>query len=134
MKTIFEKIIAREVPGHFVYEDDMCAVILDKFPTVKGQTLIIPKHACEYAFALDDNTYQHLFAVAKKIALASDHAFNSIRTCLVVEGFDVPHVHLKLYPMQSADLPLGERLKAGEEASDEALALIATQLIAALEE
>lgn len=43
-KTIFEKIIDKEIPAVFVYEDDKAVVLMDKFPAVSGQTLIIPKN------------------------------------------------------------------------------------------
>lgn len=131
--SIFAKIIAREIPGHFIYEDDHCVAILDKFPVVKGQSLVIPKHQIDYAFDLDDDTYSHLFMVAKKVAKASDKALDAKRTCLVVEGFDVPHVHIKIYPMQDTGTSLGESLIMGSEASDEELSIVATQIRAALE-
>lgn len=134
MSSIFTKIINREVPAHFVYEDELCVVILDKFPAVRGQSLVIPKKDEDYVFDLNDEIYQHVFSVAKKIAKASDTAFGTARTCLVVEGFEVPHVHVKLYPMQGGDTSLGEKLSRGTEASDEELAIIATQLQAAIEE
>ncbi len=133
MSSIFTKIINREVPGHFIYEDDFCVVIMDKFPAVKGQSLVIPKKDIDYAFDLDDDSYIHLFKIAKKIAKASDKALNAVRTCLVVEGFDVPHVHIKIYPIQDTAQALGEMMHTGKEASDEELAIIATQITAALE-
>lgn len=133
-KTIFSKIIDREMPAHFIYEDEHCVAILDKFPTVKGQTLVIPKEEVDYAFDLDDDTYIHMFKVAKKVGKALDKAMDAERTCLVVEGFDVPHVHVKIYPIRKEDRPLGDKLSMGEEASDEDLAIIATQIQAALED
>lgn len=132
--SIFTKIITREIPGHFVYEDDVCVAILDKFPAVKGQTLVIPKKEVDYAFDLDDDTYLHLFKTAKMIAQALDSAFDAERTCLVVEGFDVPHVHIKIYPMQDTNTALGEMLPLGQEASDEELSIVATQVMAAIDE
>lgn len=134
MSTIFTKIIDREIPGHFIYEDDICVAILDKFPTVKGQTLVIPKKEVDYAFDLDEETYTHLFLIAKKIANALDKALFTYKTCLVVEGFDVAHVHLKLYPMKKSDAPLGEKVHTGEEVGDAELAIVATQIIAAFED
>ena len=132
--SIFSKIINREIPGHFIYEDEHCVAILDKFPTIKGQSLVIPKKEIDYAFDLDDDTYLHLFKTAKKIAQASDKALAAKRTCLVVEGFDVPHVHIKIFPMQSTEEGLAPSLAMGEEASDEELAVVATQIQAALED
>lgn len=132
--SIFTQIINREIPGHFLYEDEHCVVILDKFPSVKGQSLVIPKKEVDYAFDLDDDTYLHLFTTAKKIAQASDKALDAKRTCLVVEGFDVPHVHIKIFPMQKIEAGLAPSLTGGEEASDEELAIVATQIQAALED
>lgn len=132
-ETIFTKIINRDVPAHVVYEDEDCIAILDKFPAVKGQSLVIPKKEIDYAFDLDDDTYIHLFKVAKMIGKASDSAFDAERTCLVVEGFDVPHVHIKIYPMQDTKRALGEILPTGAEANDEDLAAAATQLTAAID-
>jgi len=132
--SIFTKIINREIPAHFIYEDDHCVVILDKFPAVKGQSLVIPKKHIDYAFDLDDDTYIHLFKTAKMIAKASDKALAAERTCLVVEGFDVPHVHIKIYPMQDTNKALGALMPEGVEATDEELAIVATQLIAAIDE
>lgn len=132
--SIFTKIINREIPAHFLYEDEFCIAILDKFPAVKGQSLVIPKKDVDYAFDLDDDTYLHLFKTAKRIAQASDKALNAERTCLVVEGFDVPHVHIKIYPMQDTKKALGAIMPEGIEATDEELAIVATQIQAALED
>lgn len=132
-ESIFTKIINREIPGHFLYEDEHCVAILDKFPAVKGQSLIIPKKEIDYAFDLDDDTYLHLFQVAKKIGQASDKALGAERTCLVVEGFDVPHVHIKIFPMDSTEVALGAAMHETTEASDEELTVIATQITAAIE-
>lgn len=132
--SIFTKIINREIPAHFIYEDEHCVAILDRFPAIKGQSLVIPKKEIDYAFDLDDDTYLHLFRTAKMIAKASDTALNAARTCLVVEGFDVPHVHIKIYPMTDTKTALGAIMPQGQEASDEELAAVATQLQAAVGE
>ena len=132
--SIFTKIINREIPAHFVYEDEHCVAILDKFPAVRGQSLVIPKKEIDYAFDLDDDTYIHLFKVAKKVAKASDTALGAARTCLVVEGFEVPHVHIKIYPMQDTEKALGKIMPEQAEADEEDLKVVATQIQAALEE
>jgi histidine triad (HIT) family protein len=132
MSSIFTKIINREIPGQFIYEDEFCVAILDKYPAVKGQSLVIPKKDIDYAFDLDDDSYIHLFQIAKKIAKASDRALGAVRTCLVVEGFDVPHVHIKIYPMQNTEEALGAIMPRGKEATDEELSVVATTIIASL--
>ncbi len=99
MSSIFTKIINKEVVGQFVYEDDVCVVLMDKFPSINGQTLIIPRLEIDYVFNLPNDVYEHIFTVARKIAQASDKAFKTKRSCLIVEGFEVPHVHIKIYPI-----------------------------------
>ncbi len=121
MTTIFTKIINREIPAQIVYEDDVCIVLMDKFPAVEGQTLVIPKLEVDYIFDLPTDIYSHILDVAKKIALASDTAFSAQRSCLVVEGFEVPHVHIKIYPMQSTDKSVGLVMTQQAESTDEEL-------------
>ncbi len=133
MTTIFSKIIAREIPAQFVYEDDICVVLMDKFPAVNGQTLVISKKEVDYIFDLPDEDYSHMFMVAKKIAQASDIVFETVRSCIVVEGFEVPHVHIKIYPMKSTDKNLGSVITNQSEKTNEGLQEQADRLKAALE-
>lgn len=130
--SIFSKIIKHEVPGVFVYEDDVCAVLMDKFPSTPGQTLVVPKKEIDYAFDLDDTTYAHLFAVAKRVARASDQAFAPRRTCLAIEGFEVPHAHIKIYPVHDTSRGLGPYLSSGNMADDAELSRLSEQIKAAL--
>lgn len=102
MSTIFEKIIAREIPAAFVYEDEQCIAIMDAFPSVPGQSMVIPREPHSYFADMPEDQYLHIMSVAKKIAAASDAAFDTARTCMVIEGFEVPHVHIKLYPISKA--------------------------------
>ena len=127
-KTIFEMIIGGEIPAAKFYEDEVCIGIVDKFPATAGQVLIIPRTPVDYAFDLDEETYSHIFNVAKKVAKAIDKAFTPIRTCLVVEGFDVPHTHIKLYPVYEKVL----QTNPGEEISNEAAQEIADSISAEL--
>ena len=121
MTTIFSKIIAREIPSQFLYEDDVCVAIMDKYPSVNGQALIIPKIETDYIFDLPEEIYNHLFEVAKKVALALDSAFDTERTCLVVEGFEVPHVHIKLFPITETTKSLSSIMSHQTEKTDEEL-------------
>lgn len=87
-----------EIPSTKIYEDEQCSAILDKFPATEGQALIIPKRHAEYIMQENDETYTHLFLVAKKVAHAIDSSLKPLRTCIVVEGFEVPHAHIRLHP------------------------------------
>ena len=122
--SIFTKIIKREIPASFVYEDKICIAIVDKFPEVEGKTLVIPKKQISYIFDLDDKTYQHILSVAKNISKALDEAFDTERTCLFVEGFEVPHVHIKLYPVKEKEM----QVHGGLEISDKEAEKIAEKI------
>jgi histidine triad (HIT) family protein len=132
MTTIFSKIINREIEAQFIYEDKLCVAVMDKFPAINGQVLIIPKKEVDYAFDLEDETYLHIFMVAKKITKALDKVFDTTRTCLVVEGFEVPHVHIKLYPMTKTDTNLADAIDKPKEQTNELLQMQANQIKTAL--
>ncbi|MES2225566.1 MAG: HIT family protein [Patescibacteria group bacterium] len=123
-KTVFTKIIDRELPAEILYEDDSVIVILDRFPNTEGQTVVIPKQPAPYIFDLDPETYLHLMEVTKKMARILDQTFGTLRTCMIVEGFDVPHVHVRLYPIVSGHLALAP----GPMASDETLKEVAEKI------
>lgn len=114
MNDIFDKIIAKEIPVHIVYEDSVCMVIMDKSPVVTGQVLIIPRQCVDYYFDLDDETLVHLLAVSKKMAKALDVTYKTLRTCLAIEGFEMPHAHIKLYPLTT----VGFQTFGGKDATD----------------
>jgi len=126
--SIFTKIINREIPAAFVYEDDVCVAIIDKFPETVGKTLIIPKKQVDYIFDLDDETYQHLFEIAKKVSKALDKTFKTERTCLLVEGFEIPHVHIKLYPVKEKKLIIAGGSEVSLEEAEQLAAKIKTNL------
>lgn len=114
-----------------MYEDEQCVAILDAFPAVPGQTLIIPREPIDYLFALEAETYRHLWDVARAVARALDTVLHPERTCVVVEGFEVPHAHIKLYPTPDAT-PLGQVLPQQAPAESETLAELANKLRAVL--
>lgn len=104
---IFCKIAKHEVPAHVIYEDKSYIAFLDIRPSMRGQSLVIPKkHAGDYAFDMKDKEYSSFMKAVKKVAKKVDKAIKPRRTCLVVEGFDVPHVHAKLYPVGEGFLKL----------------------------
>lgn len=115
--SVFTRIIKRELPAEILYEDDTVIAILNLFPNIEGETVVITKQQIPYFADLDIDTYGHLMAVVKRMTKALDATFESLRTCVVIEGFDVPHVHVRLYPVQKRPL----ELKQGPQASPEQL-------------
>lgn len=96
--SIFTKIIKGDIPSHKIYEDDHIYAFLDIHPIAKGHTLVIPKKQVEFLWDLDDETYLHLQAVAKKIALHLRQTLEVPYVGVQVIGVDVPHAHIHLIP------------------------------------
>lgn len=104
---IFCKIVKGEIPCYKIYEDDFALVFLDAFPSMLGQTLVIPKnHLGGYIFGLKNSDYSRLLLISKRIARAIDRALKPIKTGLVIEGIEVNHVHVKLFPLTKEGLKL----------------------------
>ncbi len=115
MDSIFTKIIKREIPAEIIYEDEHTLVIPDKFPSITGQLVVITKRQVNYVFALSDEEYSALMQTTKKVSRALDQALKPLRTCVVIEGFEVPHVHVKLYPCTEERIITEPRQEANNE-------------------
>ncbi|MGC3945202.1 MAG: HIT family protein [Chryseolinea sp.] len=103
MASIFTRIIRREIPAHIVAEDENCIAFLDINPLVLGHTLVVPKKEVDYIFELDDTTLSTLHLFAKRVAMAIEKVVPCMRIGVSVVGLEVPHTHVHLIPMNSAD-------------------------------
>ena len=100
MASIFTKIARGEIPSYKVAENDMYYAFLDINPLVEGHVLVIPKEETDYLFDLDDDDLGGIMVFAKKVAKAVQRAIPCKRVGVAVIGFDVPHAHIHLIPMQ----------------------------------
>lgn len=101
--TIFSKIIAGEIPSYKIAENDKFFAFLDIFPLREGHTLIVPKLEVDNFFDVPDDYLTEMLLFAKPIAKAIEKAFDCDRCGLSVVGLEVPHAHLHLVPIDSAD-------------------------------
>lgn len=115
--TIFSKIIAGEIPSYKIAENGKFFAFLDIFPLREGHTLVIPKVETDKFFDLGDQYLSEMLVFAKPIAHAIEKAFRCNRCGLSVVGIEVPHAHLHLIPINSAnDLNFTQpKLKVSEE-------------------
>ncbi|MFT3683202.1 MAG: HIT family protein [Ferruginibacter sp.] len=101
--TIFSKIIAGEIPSYKIAENDQFFAFLDIFPLVEGHVLVVPKTETDKFFDLADDYLSAMLLFAKPIAHAIEKAFDCNRCGISVVGLEVPHAHLHLVPVNSAD-------------------------------
>ena len=101
--TIFSKIIKGEIPSYKIAENELFYAFLDIFPLVKGHTLVIPKAEVDKFMEMDDKYLQEILLFTKPIAKAIEKSFPCNGVGLSVVGVEVPHAHLHVIPINSAD-------------------------------
>ena len=101
--TIFSKIIAGEIPSYKIAENEKFFAFLDINPLVKGHTLVIPKLEVDKFFDVPDDYLEEIFLFAKPIARAIEKSFDCNRCGVSIVGIEVPHAHMHLIPLNTAD-------------------------------
>ncbi len=101
--TLFSKIIKGEIPCYKIAESDLFFAFLDIFPLVKGHVLIVSKTETDNFFDLSEDYLSAILLFAKPIAQAIEQSFDCNRCGISVVGLEVPHAHLHLVPIHSAD-------------------------------
>lgn len=127
-ESIFTKIIKGEIPCEKIFEDDKTVAFLDIHPIVPGHTLVVPKVQVDHFDDLSEEDYAALWRTVQKVAKRIKQELDSKRACVRVEGFDVPHAHVHVYPCNSPDDFYGDSSRLGKEPDHVALAAMAAKL------
>jgi histidine triad (HIT) family protein len=111
-KTIFKRIIDREIPASIVYEDQLCLAFHDVSPQAPVHVLVIPKLeiACLAEAGLDDQALLgHLLLVVRKVAidLKLEYGYRVVINCGPDAGQSVDHLHLHLLGGRALAWPPG---------------------------
>src|ERR1700712_3882138 len=109
MPTVFTRILNRELPGRFVYEDESCAAFLTIAPVTPGHTLVVTRREVDSWLELTDDERNALWAACARVGKAIDTVFRPAKVAAMLVGLEVPHVHVHLIPINSeAQLDLGK--------------------------
>ena len=127
--TIFDKILAGEIPCHRVHEDEHTLAFLDIAPLAPGHTLVIPKQARAYLHELDDEFAAAIGRVLPRIARAvmaasGADAYNVLQNNGRGAHQAVFHVHFHVIPKLDGK-GLGIGWVPGRLDNDEATRLLA---------
>jgi histidine triad (HIT) family protein len=98
MATIFTRIIDGEIPGTFVWRDDVCVVFLSINPITRGHALVVPREEADHWVDLSPATVAHLTGVAHAIGDAQRRVFPCDKVAVIIAGYEVPHVHVHVFP------------------------------------
>ncbi len=110
---LFCKIIAGEIPGDFVHQDEHCVVIRDINPQAPTHLLVIPR---EHLESLDDATQKeeallgHLLRIGARMANSQGHGDSSYRTVInngAGAGQSVFHLHVHVLAGRTMNWPPG---------------------------
>ena len=112
MKTLFERIIAREIPAKIEHEDDHCIVIHDIDPQAPIHLLVVPKIVIPRiteARSEEQSILGHLLLTAASVAkkLNLEKGFRIVINCGQDGGETVPHLHVHLLGGRPMTCPPG---------------------------
>ena len=100
-KTIFDSIIAREIPADIVYEDDLCLAFRDIAPQAPVHILLIPKKSiAQLSLAGDEDQDMLGHLMRKAPAIAAQEGIGGAYRLVVNDGLEagqtVFHLHLHI--------------------------------------
>ncbi|MEZ0340586.1 HIT family protein [Mycobacterium sp. pV006] len=101
MATVFTKIINRELPGRFVYEDDDIVAFLTIQPMTQGHTLVVPREEIDNWQDIEPAKFARVMEVAQLIGKAVCKAFDTERSGVIIAGLEVPHLHVHVFPARN---------------------------------
>ncbi len=101
--TIFSKIINGSIPSYKIAESEKFIAFLDIEPLVPGHVLVVPKVEVDKLFDLPDDYLAAMLVFAKPIAHAIEKTFDCKRCGISVIGLEVPHAHMHLVPINTAN-------------------------------
>jgi histidine triad (HIT) family protein len=118
-ECIFCKIVKKEIPSHTVYEDAGFMAFLSIDPRSPGHTLVIPKKHYQWVWEVPEAG--KYFETTKKIALAIQKAYSQEAVFGHIEGTEVPHAHIWVYPNPAKTAGDKKDLEGNKEKIVEAL-------------
>ncbi len=133
-KTIFEKIIAGEIPSYKIYEDEHTFAFLDINPASHGHTLVVPKRPFENLLVMPDDVAAALIQSTKKVAEAIKKATNADGIKLIMNngaaaGQEIFHAHMHVIPRHTNDgVTSGRYMKYKVGEADEILKKIVANI------
>lgn len=119
-----------QIPGRFVWADEVCFVIATIEPINPGHVLVIPRQQVDTYWDAPAETVAHMSKVAQHICQAQIKAFEVKRSGLIVAGFDVPHLHIHVVPLHDqAELSFTRAQQVPDTQLDQAMTKLRQALV-----
>lgn len=101
MPTVFSLIINGDLPGHFVWSDDVCVGFLSINPITDGHALVVPRAEIDQWTDVEATDAAHMMTVAHHLGNAIKSVFSPERVGLMIAGFEVPHTHVHVLQLNT---------------------------------
>lgn len=101
MPSVFTRIIDGEIPGTFVWRDDLCVAFLSINPLRQGHVLVVPRAEVDHWLDCEAELRNHLVEVAQTIGRAIDRVHRPAKVGLMIAGLEVPHMHIHVVPIDT---------------------------------
>ena len=123
MATLFTRIINGELPGRFIYADELAVAFLTISPLTPGHTLVVSREEVDQWTDAGDPLLHHCLDIARRIGNAAKQAFDAPRAGLIIAGLEIPHLHVHVFPVWSLkDFDFSRARAASDEELDQAAA------------
>lgn len=99
MASIFSRIIDGDIPSRMIWEDEECVAFLDVRPLAPGHVLVVPRQETDLWTDLGPALAAHMTEVGHAIGRAQMTVFEPARIGMVIAGFEVPHAHMHIVPI-----------------------------------
>lgn len=112
---------------NFLFNDDRCFAVLDKYPSDYGHALVISKRHYENMLVASDEDTAHMFSVAKKIASNSVKKLNAQGVNIATNtgkeaGQIIEHFHIHIIPRYSGGPKISQHIEMSDEVKKELVA------------
>lgn len=97
--SVFTRVITGDLPGRFVWRDDLVVAMLTIAPIRPGHTMVIPIQQIDSWLDLPPDIWAHMGVVQQAVGSAMMAAFSPVRVATAVLGLEVPHCHVHLVPI-----------------------------------
>lgn len=98
MSSLFTKIIDGDIPGRFLWSDDVAVSFLTIAPLTPGHALVVSRAEIAQWTDAEDDLLSRLFFVARRIGQAQQAEWRAPRIGVLLEGFEVSHLHVHVWP------------------------------------
>ena len=106
--TLFERILAGEIPGNFIGRGKSWGAFLDVFPRRSGHTLVVPRRPVQHLNELPVEELAALMEGVQETQKRLSKYFETDDFSIIIHdgpiaGQEIPHVHIHVIPRTKGD-------------------------------